>query len=72
VTGSGLEDWGLILGKGRFFSFPSCLDQLWDPPSLSLLGELKGPEYEADQSPPSSAEVKNVWSFACTLPYALS
>jgi hypothetical protein len=33
----------------------------WVPGSLSL--ELKWPEREADHSPPSSAEVKNAWSY---------
>jgi hypothetical protein len=32
---------------------------------------MKRQEREADHSPPSSAEVKNVWSRAFTLPYAL-
>jgi hypothetical protein len=30
---------------------------------------MPGPE--ADHSPPSSAEVKKVWSYTSTLPYAL-
>jgi hypothetical protein len=27
---------------------------------------IKQPEYEVDHSPPSSAEVKNVWSYTST------
>jgi len=40
----------------------------WVPGSLSL--GLKRPGSEADQSPPSSAEVKNVWSYTSAPQYA--
>jgi hypothetical protein len=33
---------------------------------------VKGPEREASHSPPSSAEVKNVWSYTSTLPVRLN
>jgi hypothetical protein len=36
--------------------------------ALSL--EVKQPEREADHSPPSSAEVKNAWSYISTPKYA--
>jgi hypothetical protein len=36
----------------------------WVPGTLSL--EVKRPGREADHSPPSSAEVKNAWSYAST------
>jgi hypothetical protein len=38
----------------------------WVPGTLSL--EAKQPGREADHSPPSSAEVKNAWSYTSTLP----
>jgi hypothetical protein len=39
----------------------------WVPGALSL--RLKRPGREADHSPPSSAEVKNVWSYTSTPQY---
>jgi hypothetical protein len=33
--------------------------------------EVKRSEREADHSPPSSADVKNAWSYACTPPIRL-
>jgi hypothetical protein len=36
----------------------------WVPGALSL--EVKWPRREADHSPPSSAEVKNAWSYTST------
>jgi hypothetical protein len=41
----------------------------WVPGALSL--EVKRPEGEADYSPPSSAEVKNTWSYTSTPPICL-
>jgi hypothetical protein len=41
----------------------------WIPGALSL-GE-KRPGHEADRSPPSSAEVKNTWSYTSTSPVRL-
>jgi hypothetical protein len=38
----------------------------WVPGALSL--EVKWPGREADHSPPSSAEVKNAWSYTSTPP----
>jgi hypothetical protein len=40
------------------------------PGALSLW--VKKPEREADHSPPSSAEVKNTWSYTSTPPYAFT
>jgi hypothetical protein len=53
--------------KKKFFSFPERLDRLWVPPRLQFQfngygGSFPGvnhPGYEADHSPPSSAEIKN-------------
>jgi hypothetical protein len=41
----------------------------WVPGALSL--GVKRPGREADHSPPSSAEVKNAWSYTSTLPIRL-
>jgi len=47
---------------------------LWGPPSLPFSGYrspspgLKRPGRDVHHSPPSSAEVKNVWSYASTPP----
>jgi hypothetical protein len=38
--------------------------------SWAFFLEVKGPEREADHSPPSSVEVKNMWSYTASLPYA--
>jgi len=67
----------LIPGRGwGFFSSPLCPDRLWVPPSLQPNGyrralslEVKRPDQEADHSPPSSAEVKNAWSYKSTPQY---
>jgi hypothetical protein len=63
-------------GRGwKFFSSPPCPDRLWSPSSqwipeaLSLV--VKRPGREAEYSPPSSAEVKNAWSYVYTLPNSL-
>jgi hypothetical protein len=42
----------------------------WVPGSLSLV--VKRPGREADHSPPSSAEVNNVWSYTSSPQYALT
>jgi len=39
--------------------------------SGALFLGVKEPGFEADDSPPSSAEVKNVWSYTLTLPVCL-
>jgi hypothetical protein len=41
----------------------------WVPGALSL--GVKRPRREAEHSPPSSAEVKNAWSYTSTLPVRL-
>jgi hypothetical protein len=61
-------------GRGwEFFSSTPWPDRLWNPPQPSIkwvpraltLG-VKWPGREADHSPPSSAEVKNAWSYTST------
>jgi hypothetical protein len=53
-------------------------ERLWGPPSLLSNGYQEGlslgakrPGREADHSPPSSAEVKNAWSYTSTPPLHL-
>jgi len=54
----------------RLLSSPSDPHWLCDPSGLSngnrRLLEVHLPGYEADHSPPSSAEVKNAWSYTST------
>jgi hypothetical protein len=66
---------GFNFRKGqRFFSSLPHPDLLWGPPSLPSngyrgffpLGKAAG--READHSPPSSAEVKNAWSYTSDRP----
>jgi hypothetical protein len=65
-------------GGWEFFSSPPSSDHLWGLPSLPSNGYrgwgpslgVKRPGREADHSPPTSAEVKNVWSYTSTLQYA--
>jgi len=64
------------LKKGyAFFSFPQNVHNgsgfqsvLW---VSGFLPEVKGPGREADNSPPSSAVVKNVWSYTPARPIRL-
>jgi hypothetical protein len=65
------EDGGSIPGRGQwwnFFSSPPRPDPLWGPPTF-LLEWVKRSGREADHSPPSSAGVKNAWSYNSTPPY---
>jgi hypothetical protein len=66
-------------GSGwEFFSSPPRQEWLWGPtqppiqwvPGALSLG-VKRPGREADHPPPSSAEVKNEWSYTSTPQYAL-
>jgi hypothetical protein len=61
----------------RMFCSPRRPDQLWGPPSLLSNGDRRalspgvkrqGPE--AEHSPPASAEVKKIWIYTSTPPYA--
>jgi hypothetical protein len=59
-------------GRGwQFFSTPPCPNWLWNPSRL-LSNGYQGlfPWLEADHSPPSSAELKNEWSYISTPQYA--
>jgi hypothetical protein len=68
---------GSILGKGkRFFASPKHPNQLWDSPRLLFNGswgifpwKWSSWHYQADHSPPSSAQVKNNGSCTSTSLY---
>jgi hypothetical protein len=80
ATGYGLDDRGFgvrVAVGARIFSFPRCPDRLWGPPNLLSNGYeilfppgVKRPGREADHSPPASAEVKKMWVYTTTPPYA--
>jgi len=79
--GYGLDDHGLIPGRGNnaiLFSAPPRPDRFWAPPQppihwipVALSPWIKHPEREADRPPPSSAEVKNAWSYTSIPPVRL-
>jgi hypothetical protein len=52
----------------RMVSFPSRPDGLWDPPSVIYSGyqRVMRQGREADHSPPTSAEVKQMWVYTAT------
>jgi hypothetical protein len=59
-----------------FFSSPPLPDRMWCQPNLLskcyrgvLEPGVKRPWCVADRSPPSSAEIKNAWSYASSLSY---
>jgi hypothetical protein len=55
----------------KFLSSSRCSDELWGPSSVigvSFPG-TKRPECETDNSPLSSAKIKNIWSSTSTPPY---
>jgi hypothetical protein len=69
ATGYGLDN--LEVGvrvpvRSRIFFFPCCPDQLW-----ALSSGVKRPGREADNSPPTSTDVKKMWIYTSTpSPYA--
>ena len=52
----------------RFISSPECSDRFWIPPNVLEAPSIgvKWSGSEADQSPPSGAEVQNEWSWTST------
>jgi len=66
VTGNRLGNWFWFLAG------PPYPDKLWDPhsflPMFQWLPGIKRLECETDHLPPSSAQVKNVWSYT-SLPH---
>jgi hypothetical protein len=80
-----MADYGLVNGGvgvqvsvgSRIFSSTYCPDWIWGPSSILIYGYwglfplgVKRPRLEADHSPPSSAEVKEMWIYTSTPPYA--
>jgi hypothetical protein len=66
-----------VLVGSMILSSPRHPDPLWgptQPPIQWVLGALstgvKRPGREADHSPPTSAEVKKMWLYTATPPYA--
>jgi hypothetical protein len=79
AIGYGLDDRGvgvLVLLGSRIFSSPCRPDWLWGPRNLlpnGYWGSFPGVKRlgrEADRSPPASAEVKKMWIYTFTPPYA--
>jgi hypothetical protein len=79
ATSYGLEDRGFgvrVPVGSRIFSSPRRPDRLWVHPTSYKMGtwgsfpEVKRPENEADHSPPANAEVKKMWMYTSTPPYA--
>jgi hypothetical protein len=73
-------DWHLAKHRNKILSLPittasrTALEPTqppiqWVPGALSL--GIKQPWREADHSPPSSADVKNAWSYTSTPPVCL-
>jgi hypothetical protein len=63
-------------GEVKIFSSPNRPDRLWGPPNVLSTGYrffflgVKRPGREADNSPPTSDEVKKMWIHTSTPPYA--
>jgi hypothetical protein len=79
ATGYGLEDRGVRVRVpiwSRIFSSPRRPDRFRGPHSLLSSGYrgsfpgLKRQGREADHSPPTSAEIKKMWIYTSTFPYA--
>jgi len=77
ITGYGLDDQGSNSGMDKYLCLwqPSRLTLGHTQPVQWLLGSVslwvKQLKHEADQSPPSTAKVKNAWSFTSTLLYTI-
>jgi hypothetical protein len=68
ATGYWLDDGGIgvrVPVGSRIFSSPNRPDRLWGSPL-----RVNWPGRETDDSPAASAEVKNIWTYTSTLPYA--
>jgi hypothetical protein len=72
AIGYGLEDRvvGVRVTVGSsIFSSPRRPDRLWGPPNI-MGTRVKRPGHEADCSPPNSADVKRMWIYISSPPYA--
>jgi hypothetical protein len=75
TTGYGLHDRGIrvqVSVGSRIICYPRSPDRLWGPHNLQSNGyrRLFRRGHEADHSPPASAEVKKMWNYTFTHPYA--
>jgi predicted ferric reductase len=79
ATGYGLDDRRVgvrIPVVSRIFTSQRRPDRLWSPPNLLSNGyrgpfpRLKRPDRKGDHSPPASVEVKKMWIYISTPPYA--
>jgi hypothetical protein len=75
ATGYGLNVRGVgvrVPVWSRMFSSPRRPYRLWGPPNLlsNVYRGVKQQGREADYSPPTSAEVKKMWIYSSTPPYA--
>jgi hypothetical protein len=78
-VGNGIGDQGVRFPAGAgIFLYSTASRPALGPtqPSIKRVPEafslrVKWPGREADRSPPSSAEVKNAWSYTSTPPYVL-
>jgi hypothetical protein len=65
-------------GRVKNFLFPRHTDYLWGPPTSCPMGTEgsflggKAARREADHSPPASADVKKMWIYISTFPYAFT
>jgi hypothetical protein len=66
---------GVRIPEGvRHFLFSKSADRLWGPPSPLFKGcpssfqEVKRPGREVDNSPPSTAVIKDGWSYTSSVP----
>jgi hypothetical protein len=73
VTGYGLDDRGVgvrVPVGSRIFSTSSRPTLGSTQPPIQWVSGVKRPGREADHSPPASAEVKKMWIYISTPPYA--
>jgi hypothetical protein len=82
ATSYGQDDRGVgvrVPVGSRIFCSPHRPDRLWTSPNFLFNGYrglfrrgggVKRPGREADHSPPASAEVKKMWIYTSTPPYA--
>jgi hypothetical protein len=73
ATGYGLDDCGVgvrVPVGSRIFSMSSRPALGFTQPPIQLVPGVKRPGREAYHSPPASAEVKKMWIYTFTLPYA--
>jgi hypothetical protein len=75
ATGYGLDERGVgvrVPVGSKIFSSPHRPERLWGPQNLLSSGfpGVKRSGREADHSPPTTAEVKKMWIYTSTPPYA--